>query len=343
MSLLFIGCILAGLSLQKDNFRKAGFVKEQNAIAIQAELSDKTRFTVSENLLTELNENHFSKNKNGVARLFSNEPAFAKKSNASYNSILNSSDGRLLGNYSGERMNSFSSLQISIAGNELMDPKKKGSLVNDFFNNNPVNGDENIHKTGQRFYWGIVAGPQFNEVKHQGMKKAGMEGGVLIGYKLKERLALESGILFSKKYYFSEGKYFDMGKMGSSMPPDMKILSLQGSSSVFEIPVRLKFDLVKKNDKRLFVTGGVSSYLLVQEKNDYHTMMNGTEDDMTASYKKAGSYAAAALHLGAGYEQKLSKRNYLRIEPYIQVPIQGIGVGAMPVTSAGLRIGIFRN
>jgi hypothetical protein len=198
----------------------------------------------------------------------------------------------------------------------------------------------NINKKKYGFYWGIAAGPQLNEVRTQGMKKLGADIGLLAGYKLNRNLSVETGVFFSKKYYFSDGKYFDMSKMGSSMPPGMEIVSIEGSSSLLEIPIKLKYDFLQNNKRRIFSSAGISSYIMIRERNYYHALFNGTEENMSGSYKDMTHYAAAAINLSAGYEQRTGKQNSIRIEPYIQIPIRGIGVGTMPVTSAGLRIGI---
>ena len=93
----------------------------------------------------------------------------------------------------------------------------------------------------------------------------------------------------------------------------------------------------------IFSSAGISSYLLTSEKNDYLTLVNGTEQSMAGSYKKACRYFAATFDLSIGYEHTLGTTTRLRIEPYLQIPLKGIGVGSMPVKSAGLHIGLLRS
>jgi hypothetical protein len=192
-------------------------------------------------------------------------------------------------------------------------------------------------------YVGVVLGPSLNEVKSQGLKKAGFDIGIIAGYKVSSRISIETGLLFAKKYYFSDGKYFNPGKTNASMPASMKVLSLEGSSAVIEVPVKLKYDLLQKNKVSLFTSAGVSSYILTNEKNKYRALLNGTEQSITSSYKKGSRYFAAAVDLSVGYERKIGKFTSIRIEPYLQIPLKGIGVGAMPVMSSGLHFGINRH
>lgn len=197
------------------------------------------------------------------------------------------------------------------------------------------------HHKYRGLFGGIVAGPQLNEVRSQGMGRTNLSIGILGGYQFSKRFVIETGILFSKKAYFSDGKYFHMKNSDPSMPSDMKVMTIDGRSHVFEIPVKLRYNLVAKPKSLVFSAIGFSSYILTKEKNDYVTMRNGNLGQMTSNYKDVNRYIAATFNLSAGYEHKLGKRNSIRLEPYIQIPVKGIGVGSMPVTSAGLHIGIF--
>lgn len=196
-----------------------------------------------------------------------------------------------------------------------------------------------INEMRQKFYLAIIAGPSYNQVKYQGFEKPGFAAGIKAGYYLNKRIAVEAGFLFSKKNYSSDGKYFSMKHVGASMPQGMEVLSLKGSSSIFEIPVHLKYDLMQKNKSNVFLSAGISSYILTNEKNNYHTMLNGVKQDMTSVYKKSRSYFAASIDASAGYEYKINNYNTIRFQPYIQIPFKGTGVGSMPVMSAGVHFG----
>ena len=188
-------------------------------------------------------------------------------------------------------------------------------------------------------YAGIIIGAGFSEVKNQGLTKPGLELGLRAGYQFNKTLAVETGFLFARKYYYSDGKYFNMNKVSPAMPAGMQVLSLNGSSAVFEIPVKLKYNILLKNNANFFSTAGLTSYIMTKEKNNYLALINGSKQNITSTYKQANRYFAAAIDLSVGYEFNIQKNKNLRIEPYLQIPLKGIGVGIMPVTSTGLHIG----
>ena len=206
---------------------------------------------------------------------------------------------------------------------------------------NPGNGNEKKKiKIKNRFYIGILAGPQFNEVKSQGFSNPGFSVGLLTGVTLTKKLALETGLFISQKKYFSSGEYFNMKTVAASMPVGMKVISLNGKSTILEIPLKLKYDFLKKKNGRFFGTIGASSYILAKESNKYLVDLNGNQQKLTRNYSNNGKYVTAELNLSAGYDYKL-KQKTVRIEPYVQLPMKGIGVGSMPILSTGIHIGVF--
>jgi Outer membrane protein beta-barrel domain len=193
----------------------------------------------------------------------------------------------------------------------------------------------------KKFYYGIAAGPSFNSVKEQNLK-TGWNFGLLGGYHVGNRLSLETGIVLSQKLYSTSGDYFSMEKIGASMPPPMKIMEVDGNSRVIEIPFHIRYDLVQNGKHNIFSSAGFSSYLLTKEYNQYHTSTNGNMQMMYGTYKNNQQYLVASLDLGVGYEKNLWRNKSIRLEPYVQIPVKGIGVGKLQVMSTGLRIALIK-
>jgi hypothetical protein len=194
-----------------------------------------------------------------------------------------------------------------------------------------------------KIYWGIVFGPGINRVKKQKLQKPGFDIGIMAGISiLKGRAAIETGLLYTQKYYFSDGKYFNMDKDAGSMPQGMEVMSLEGSSRLFELPVKIRYSVLQKNKSGVSLSTGISSYLMTKEENDYLTMMNGSEQSMVGSYKDHKRYIAVMANIGAEFNYIIGKHSRLSIEPYFQIPLKGIGIGSMPVMTTGIHFGFMR-
>jgi hypothetical protein len=185
-----------------------------------------------------------------------------------------------------------------------------------------------VSSTHQGIYFGLSFGPSLSRIKSGGLGRIGYDIGILAGYRL--------------KYYFSDGKYFSMDKVRSSMPSGMEVLDLHGSTTIFEIPLRIKYDVIPVGRARLFLMAGISSGIMTNEKNNYRTSMNGSEQNLAGAYNHVSGYFANSLDLSFGYENKIGKIGNFRIEPYMKIPLKGTGVGALPVVSTGLHIAFTR-
>lgn len=183
-------------------------------------------------------------------------------------------------------------------------------------------------------YYGFAIGPQLSQVKQQGVTKPGFSAGLVLGVNMKKRVAIETGLHFSQKSYLSGGEYF-YPKPGA-MPDGMHVLSLDGTSSYLEIPLNIKYNLSGKPNT-LYLTSGLSSYLMIRERNNYKAEMNGTQTQMRSSYREMNPYTAADLNIGVGYQHSVGKSS-IRVEPFVQIPLRGTGVGSLKVLNTGLQV-----
>lgn len=196
---------------------------------------------------------------------------------------------------------------------------------------------------GRDFYFGITTGAGITSIKSQQINKAGFEIGVIGGYRFSDRFSAEAGWLFSNKYYQTSGAYFSLKTVGSSMPAGMQIMKVESNTNLFQAPIHIRYDVLSKKNHRLFGTAGISSYVLMKESNNYHMMMNGSGSMMYSTYKNRPVYLAGSFDLSIAYEKDIGTRSHIRIEPYLQLPLKGIGVGELQLKSAGLRIALTRS
>lgn len=219
------------------------------------------------------------------------------------------------------------------------DSKAKDIAVQEVTTNKKKNAGS-VGDNTKGFYAGLVGGPEFSKGNDMAYNNCGLSAGVLVGYRLNKKLSLESGLLWDNIKYTSQGKNFNMKKVAATMPSGMVINNLASNISLLEIPLKIKYDVYNKNNTTLFFTGGISSYIMTKEANNYNVTLNGSDLQMIGVYKKNSYEFPAVVNISAGFQKKVSNNFDIRLEPYIKIPIQGIGVGNLPVTSAGLQVGI---
>lgn len=191
------------------------------------------------------------------------------------------------------------------------------------------------------FYAGIVLSPDFSTVKMQQMSKVGYNAGILIGYRFSARWSVETGALWEKKYYYSKGEYFNTGKI--NLPSGTVIDDVNGWCNMIDIPVLVKYNFSIRKDHSWFANAGLLSYIMNKESYTYKYTRYGNQYERGWDYKGSTRNWFSVIQLGLGYEHTLGRLGNLRVEPYIKLPVGGIGIGNLPVSSAGLNIGILKS
>lgn len=191
----------------------------------------------------------------------------------------------------------------------------------------------------KKFYAGIIAGPEVSAVKMQNFDKVGLNAGVVAGVQLNKKIQVETGLLFDRKYYKSKGDYFKTNKI--TLPAGASIKEVSGHCDMLEIPINFNYVLKQKPGHSISATVGVSSFIMKKEVYSFEVNRNGYSYPRAVNYDNPGTYAFAAINLGAGYNKQMGKNGSLRIAPSIKLPIKKMGTGSLPIQSAALYLGYF--
>jgi Outer membrane protein beta-barrel domain len=224
--------------------------------------------------------------------------------------------------------------------NITVEGKRFQSVTSGAVNILPLTTKKNANKipANKGFYVGFIGGPDFSTVKFQSVEQLGYSLGALAGYRFNKHFAVETGLLWDKKFYYTEGKYFSKDQL--YIPPSASILNVNGNCYMFEIPVSLRYDFAHSSRNGFFITGGMSSYLMKQQ--NYTALVSNSSSQWPASFSSdnASNYFFSIVQLSGGYEFAINGNNKIRIEPYVKIPLQGIGIGSLPISSTGIYLGI---
>lgn len=187
-------------------------------------------------------------------------------------------------------------------------------------------------------YAGVFFSPDISTVKFQSIKKTGIAIGLVVGYQFNKKLSLETGVAWNKKYYYTNGDYFSTKNI--VLPANAKITKLDGVCKMIEVPVTVRYNFRSSVKTNLSVSGGVSAYIMKNESYDYTIDRTGVQYPRKADYKNSSTNLLAVATIGFGYNRSLGKGATLRLEPYIKIPVTGVGIGKLPIMSSGMNIGI---
>ena len=188
----------------------------------------------------------------------------------------------------------------------------------------------------------FVVSPDLSAVGLKNFARPGTNVGLLLEYRLASRWSVQAGIMQSTKVYKASTTDY-------TLPDYVKTWIVQpegvdGRCRMFDIPINLRYDVAirpRPNGQvpsRWFVSGGVTSYVMQQEDYTYQY----ADPTNTHIYPKnrqwsgsTGAYGFSELNLSVGYEQAISRRLSWQIEPYLKIPLRGVGYYTVNLLSTG--------
>jgi len=269
-------------------------------------------------------------------------PAMAAGEDASlllhHRSVAEYNDESLMGDPVEKGTSQTSSIAL---GNRVMLPALK-----EVFDHNDISGETpkltTVSKT-RKFYAGAFGGGDVTTIRFQEAKRAGYGAGIAAGYRLNQKWSIELAASSETKFYYSDGRYLDPKKVYQA--PNSKITEAEGSCRMLDLSIGGLYNLRKKNGGNWFIGGGLSSYIMKREDYayTYYYYQSGASHVYEKEYRKATNNLASVANLSIGYRQYFGKTWQFRVEPFVKVPLKGLGYVNLPFMSAGLRAGIYKD
>ncbi|GAB3875502.1 hypothetical protein GCM10028824_31040 [Hymenobacter segetis] len=192
-----------------------------------------------------------------------------------------------------------------------------------------------------RFYVALVGAPDVSTVKFASIEKPMPNVGLVLEYRLSSRVRVNTGLLRSTKQYTARREDYDFGA-NTARVYQRDFTDVEGSCTVFDVPLNLRYDLIVRPRYRVFGSAGLSSFFMQHEaySYEYPNPATGVPSYWTGSATNQNQHYFSILNLSAGYERALSSRWSLQAEPYLKLPLAGVGTGKIRLTSAGVFLGV---
>ena len=188
---------------------------------------------------------------------------------------------------------------------------------------------------------GLVVAPELSSVRSGPFTTPGSDVGLLAEYQLARRWHVSAGYLVATKRYVAEGADYRQS-------PGYYIKGLQtvdANCRVIDIPLNLRYDVWQRPTQQVFVSAGLSSLLMRREDYTYHFDVAGQPQTSNWELLNGSRHFFQILNLSAGYERALGTRWSAQAEPFMKFPLNGLGFGAVRLSSAGiffsLKFGLF--
>jgi hypothetical protein len=190
---------------------------------------------------------------------------------------------------------------------------------------------------------GVLYGSDVTSVHSVAPGRLSQNWGMTLGYQLHNHWSINTGVIYTQKNYSANGKDFH-AKMPPSTPA-YKLDYVDGNCNMWEIPLTLRYDFDRINNTTLFLNAGASSYLMRHESYVYYvsTWNSGTLVSRATPpmpYDTKENYLFSVIDISFGVEQRLTKSLSFQVEPYGKIPVKGVGLGSVDLSSYGVNLSL---
>lgn len=196
-----------------------------------------------------------------------------------------------------------------------------------------------ISEPGSPWFIGFGYAPDISLVGFGEATTPGTNLGLALEYQLNHRWSIQTGLTYSMKKYKASGDDYNppYGFWGYGDVPE----NTDAECNVIDIPVNIRYYFSAKDKSRFFASTGLSTYLMLTE--DYYYHYDGYYDpDLVDSWsvRNENQHPFGIYNLSAGYQRSLGKQWFLEIEPFIKVPLSGVGFGKVDLWSTGAMFSV---
>lgn len=196
-----------------------------------------------------------------------------------------------------------------------------------------------VQRPQSRFFLTLSAGPDVSSVGLGNFGRMLITYGAGVGYKISDKFTLRTGIYSARKLYSASPYDYH--------PPDQfwqyytSLRKVNADCRVLEFPLSLSYN-IKSNEKRTwFGSLGISSYIMKRESYDYiYKNSWGTMSSWKTTIRNKNEHYFSVLGLSAGYQKRINNTLSFTAEPYLKIPLTGVGYGKVKLASAGILFSI---
>jgi hypothetical protein len=195
-----------------------------------------------------------------------------------------------------------------------------------------------ILRTGPRFTLAIMAAPDLNAVNSFNRNQVGTNFGVQLGIRLSKKFSISTGASYAVKPYQADGSQYNsiawQGRSSNDLPD-----YVSANCKVIDIPLNLNYQFYAKGRNKFAIGSGLSSYIMLRE-NYHFAFADNAKPAYDVQVDGRNQHWLGVLNLNATYERRINSKFSTIIQPYMKLPVTGIGVGRVDLRSTGVAVGV---
>ena len=190
---------------------------------------------------------------------------------------------------------------------------------------------------------GFTFGPDYTNAGGIANNQIGNNIGLTLGYYLTDKLSINTGIIYSNRFYWSKAhNYFFQQPVNITPTPYIRSFAapppidyINGASNIWEMPLTLRYDFAHHNKTKFFANAGLSSYFMMKQTYIYflHSGQNQLAYKITDNQQV--NYWFGIADMSVGFEAEIGKGFSFQAEPFLKLPLRNMGMEDLKLTSYG--------
>lgn len=190
---------------------------------------------------------------------------------------------------------------------------------------------------------GLAFGPDYTNAGGITNNQFGNNIGMTIGYYLTPELSVNTGFLYSNKFYWSEGRgynqpqYAPVGNVRTyAASPPVELVN--GSCNMWEIPLTVRFDFARDKKTKFFANAGVSSYFMMKQSYIYFFHSGTRPLAWKTDNNEQINYWFDVANISIGLETEIAKGFSFQVEPFMKLPFKNMGSENLKLNTYGVLL-----
>lgn len=161
--------------------------------------------------------------------------------------------------------------------------------------------------------------------------------GVGLQYSVGKKITLRIGLNATKKIYTA--KNGDYKAPLGSWAFNVTFKNILADCKVLEFPFSIAYKIKAYKKSKFYATIGLSSFFMKREDYQFfYKAQNGNDTTRAAHFTNNSNHLFSSLNISTIAEQKITNRFSILIEPFIKLPLGGIGFGKVKLYNTGVLL-----
>lgn len=180
----------------------------------------------------------------------------------------------------------------------------------------------------------FLAAPDITDSRTSVGTKISSNVGLLLTYPLSKKMSISTGAIYARKLYDYGGNVATVGQ--ANLP-----WSLNADCYVIDVPVNVNYQILSKKNYSITLNSGVSSYFMLKEKYKFSsTDAAGVTQQSMLELNNQNKHLLGIANISVSIERKVSDKVSVGIQPFIKLPLTGIGYYDYNLRSRGVALSL---